>query len=58
VELGKANIGQLARALTEALRRIGITETRRLRPDDETVRSAYEALDELQAFRDEMLLGA
>jgi hypothetical protein len=60
VELGKASIGQLARALTEALRRIEMTEMRRLRanPDDETVRSAYEALDELQAFRDEMQLGA
>lgn len=60
VELGKAGIGQLARALTEALRRIEMTELRRLRasPDDETVRSAYEALDELQAFRDEMQLGA
>jgi hypothetical protein len=60
VELGKASIGQLARALTEALRRIEITEMRRLRanPDDEIVRSAYEALDELQAFRDEMQLGS
>jgi hypothetical protein len=60
VELGKASISQLARALTEALRRIELTELRRLRanPDDETVRSAYEALDELQAFRDEMQLGA
>lgn len=59
VELGKASIGQLARALTEALRRIEMTEMRRLRanPDDETVRSAYEALDELLAFRDEMQLG-
>lgn len=60
VELGKAGIAQLARALTEALRRIEMPEMRRLRtnPDDETVRSAYEALDELQAFRDEMQLGA
>jgi hypothetical protein len=59
VELGKASIGQLARALTEALRRIEMTEVRRLRanPDDETVRSAYEALDELQTFRDELQLG-
>jgi hypothetical protein len=60
VELGKAGIGQLARALTEALRRIEMTEVRRLRanPDDETVRSAYEALDELQIFRDELQLSA
>lgn len=60
VELGKASVGQLARALTEALRRIEMTEIRRLRAnsDDETVRSAYEALEELQTFRDEMQLGA
>lgn len=59
VELGKASVGQLARALTEALRRIEMTEIRRLRanPEDETVRSAYEALEELQTFRDEMQLG-
>jgi hypothetical protein len=60
VELGKASVGQLARALTEALRRIEMSEIRRLRanPDDEAVRSAYEVLDELQSFRDEMQLGA
>jgi hypothetical protein len=56
VELGQANIGQLAHALTEAIRRIDLTELRRLRanPDDETVRSAYEALDELQTLKDEL----
>jgi hypothetical protein len=60
VELGKASIGQLARALTEALRRMEAVEIRRLRadPEDETVRSAYEALEELETFKDEMQVGS
>jgi protein tyrosine phosphatase (PTP) superfamily phosphohydrolase (DUF442 family) len=50
VELGQATLGQLARALTEAIRRIDLPELKRLRanPDDETVRTVYEAIDELQ----------
>lgn len=56
VQLGQASLAQLARALTEAVRKIDLAELRRLRanPDDETVRSAYEALDELQGLRDEL----
>jgi hypothetical protein len=56
VELGQAGLGQLARALTEAIRRIDLPELKRLRanPDDETVRSIYEAFDELQELRDEL----
>jgi hypothetical protein len=56
VQLGQASLGQLARALTEAVRRIDLVELRRLRgnPEDETVRSVYEALDELQGLRDEL----
>jgi hypothetical protein len=56
VELGQASLGQLARALTEAIRRIDLAELKRLRanPDDETVRSVYEAIDELQGLRDEL----
>ena len=52
VELGHASIGQLARALTEALRTIQLPELRRLRenPEDETVRSVYDVLEELQLF--------
>lgn len=59
VELGQASIGQLARALAEAVRRIDLAEIRRLRanPDDETVRSAYEALEELQGLKDELQSG-
>jgi hypothetical protein len=59
VELGLASIGQLARALMEAVRRIDLTELRRLRanPDDDTVRSAYEVLDELQSLKDELQSG-
>ena len=56
VQLGQASLAQLARALTEAVRKIDLAELRRLRanPDDEAVRSAYEALDELQSLRDEL----
>jgi hypothetical protein len=56
VQLGQASLSQLARALTEAVRKIDLAELRRLRanPDDEAVRSAYEALDELQGLRDEL----
>jgi hypothetical protein len=56
VQLGQASLAQLARALTEAVRKIDLSELRRLRanPEDETVRSAYEALDELQGLRDEL----
>ena len=54
VQLGQASLAQLARALTEAVRKMDLVELRRLRanPDDEAVRSAYEALDELQSLRD------
>ncbi len=56
VELGQASIGQLARALTEAIRRIELPELRRLRsnPEDEAVRSVYETLEELQGLKDEL----
>jgi hypothetical protein len=56
VQLGQASIAQLSRALTEAIRKIDLAELRRLRanPEDEAVRSAYEALDELQGLRDEL----
>jgi hypothetical protein len=59
VQLGQASLAQLARALTEAVRKIDLSELRRLRanPEDETVRSTYEALDELQGLRDELQAG-
>ena len=59
VQLGQASLTQLARALTEAVRKIDLSELRRLRanPEDEMVRSAYEALDELQGLRDELQAG-
>src|SRR5581483_1915703 len=45
VELGQASVGQLARALTEAIRRIEMTQVRRrlATPEDEAVRSIYAA---------------
>ena len=59
VQLGQASLGQLARALTEAIRKIELPELRRLRanPDDETVRATYDALDELQGLADELRSG-
>lgn len=59
VELGQASLGQLARALTEAVRKIELPELRRLRanPDDETVRAVYDALEELQGLADELRSG-
>jgi hypothetical protein len=59
VELGQASLGQLARAITEAVRRLDLVELRRLRanPDDETIRSVYDALDELQGLSNELRSG-
>jgi hypothetical protein len=49
VELGHASLGQLARALSEAIRKLELTELRRLRssPEEETVRAVQDAHEEL-----------
>lgn len=50
VELGQASLGQLARALAEAIRKLELSELRRLRvePDEETVRAVGDAYEELE----------
>jgi hypothetical protein len=60
VSLANASIAQLARALTEAVRKIELPELRELRanPDHETVVAVLDALEELQALSIELQSGA
>lgn len=59
VGLRGASIGQLARALTDAIRSIRVEELRRLQenPDDDTVRYIEEALEELTYLNNQIQRG-
>ncbi len=60
IDLGHASIAQLARALTEAVRKIELTDLRELRanPDHEAVVAIHDTLDELQGLADELRSGS